>query len=272
MYRFVLSRRWLLAHVVIVAVAGTCVSLGFWQLRRLEERRARNRLTVARLNLPAASTETLLEAPGDTVVSSYAYRRAELRGVYDPDREVTLYGRSLDGRSGTHVLTPLVTARGPALIVDRGWMPLKGDAGSPDRADPPRGEVRVVGILAPSERTRRFGAGKPSGLVKVTARIDLELLGRELPYPIYPLYVLLQDQDPAQPASLPRPGELPRLSEGPHFGYAMQWFLFGVVALAGYAGVMRRAAREGPDVREGSDSCASLRARPTRPEKAPTPP
>ncbi|MGH2769458.1 MAG: SURF1 family cytochrome oxidase biogenesis protein [Actinomycetota bacterium] len=255
MYRFVLSRRWLLAHVVIVAVVGSCVSLGFWQLRRLEERRTRNRLTVDRLNLPAVSTQTLLAAPRDTVGSALAYRRAELRGIYDPDQEVSLYGRSLEGRSGTHSLVPLVTADGTALIVDRGWAPLEGKAGSPGRADPPRGEVRVVGILAPSEGASRLGSGRASGPVKVTARIDLGLLGRELPYPIYPLYVLLQDQDPPQPTGLPRPGELPRLSEGPHFSYAMQWFLFGVVAVAGYAGVLRRAAKE----------------RATRPEKAPLP-
>jgi cytochrome oxidase assembly protein ShyY1 len=258
MYRFMLSRRWLLAHVLIVAVVATCVSLGLWQLRRLEERRARNRLTVARLSLPPVSTDTLLGAPNGGARSSFAFRRTEVRGVYDPDRQVTLHGRSLGGRPGTHALTPLVTAEGTALIVDRGWMPLKEDAGASNRAAPPGGVVRVAGILVPGEEPARIGPRRPSRPVEAIARIDLGLLGRDLPYPVYPLYVLLQDQDPPQPDGLPRPAELARLSEGPHLGYAVQWFLFGVVAVVGYGGLIRRAAKE-----RASDA--------TTPGKAPLP-
>jgi len=129
-------------------------------------------------------------------------------------------------------------------------MPLKERAEPVGQASPPREEIRVTGILLPSEEAGRLGSRKPPGPAKVIARIDLELLGRQLPYPVYPLYVLLQDQDPPQPAGLPRLRKLPRLGEGPHLGYTMQWFAFGAVAVAGYGAVIRRAARERATKRE----------------------
>ena len=36
----------------------------------------------------------------------------------------------------------------------------------------------------------------------------------------------------------------PDLGEGPHLGYAVQWFLFAAVGLVGYPFLLRRRARE----------------------------
>jgi cytochrome oxidase assembly protein ShyY1 len=35
----------------------------------------------------------------------------------------------------------------------------------------------------------------------------------------------------------------PILDEGPHFGYAVQWFIFSTIALVGYPLIIRRSAR-----------------------------
>jgi surfeit locus 1 family protein len=37
----------------------------------------------------------------------------------------------------------------------------------------------------------------------------------------------------------------PELSEGPHLGYAFQWFTFTVIALVGYPLILRRRAHQG---------------------------
>ena len=39
----------------------------------------------------------------------------------------------------------------------------------------------------------------------------------------------------------------PSLGEGPHLGYAVQWFVFFVIGLIGYPLVLVRLAREDPD-------------------------
>ena len=42
MYRFLFSPRWLGFHLLVIVGIVTMVSLGFWQLRRLDERKAFN--------------------------------------------------------------------------------------------------------------------------------------------------------------------------------------------------------------------------------------
>jgi len=37
------------------------------------------------------------------------------------------------------------------------------------------------------------------------------------------------------------------LGEGPHLGYAVQWFVFFIIGLIGYPLVLVRLAREDPD-------------------------
>src|SRR5690349_24757014 len=40
-YRFLWSPRWIIGHLIVIALAITMVELGFWQLRRLHEKEHR---------------------------------------------------------------------------------------------------------------------------------------------------------------------------------------------------------------------------------------
>ena len=59
-----------------------------------------------------------------------------------------------------------------------------------------------------------------------------------------PAYLLLQQQEPPQTGNFPKTGELPPLTEGPHLSYAIQWFLFTLIGLAGHVGLVRKEAKE----------------------------
>lgn len=238
MYRFLLYPRWLLGHALVLAVIATCVVLGLWQLQRLGERRTVSRLVTERTNLPAQEIGALLDAWSHEKPPTY--RRVTAEGVFDRDREMILLGRSLEGRPGQHVLTPLLTDEGTAVIVDRGWVPL-ADGRLPPGSTAPEGRVSITGVLLASERPGRFGPTQPKE-TKVLGLVDLELLGRRLPYPIYPLYLRLEDQNPQQSGDLPVLVPLPKPDEGPHLSYAVQWFLFASVALIGYGALVRKAA------------------------------
>jgi surfeit locus 1 family protein len=82
------------------------------------------------------------------------------------------------------------------------------------------------------------------------AKVDLAKIQSQLPYPIAPDYLLLQKQTPAQPGGSPVPAPLPTLTEGPHLGYAIQWFAFAIIALAGFVIL---ALREGRDESSAHD-------------------
>jgi len=232
----VLSRRWLVASVIVLATAVTMIELGLWQLRRLDQVRADNAIVRSQLAMPV---EPLSEAfaPG----ARPAYRRVVVDGRYDATEQVRVDNRSDDdGSPGRHLLTPLVISDGTALIVDRGWIPL--DANPADAA-PPAGEVRAVGVLFPSEKKVAFSASiPPEGRVTAVPRIDVARLSKQLPYAALRLYLRLEQQDPAQAAALPKPPGLPSLDDGPHLSYAVQWFLFTTVELAVFGALVRREA------------------------------
>jgi len=162
-----------------------------------------------------------------------------VEGTYDTAREVVLLGRANGDQDGNHVLTPLVRARGPAILVDRGWVPPPLDTPPVRTAMPPSSTVTVRGELLASEHSPFHGG---SGATKVVSLVDLNRLSRQLPYPVARDYLLLRAQSPAQPGQLPVLVAPPSLDEGPHKSYAIQWFSFVVIAVVGYGAFLRREA------------------------------
>ncbi len=227
------SRRVIVVGVALV-VAATCVGLGLWQLRRLDERRALNAQILAR-----RAVSPLVIEGASVRTASRPYRRAVANGGYDVEREVLVFGRSLDGEAGHLVVTPLVLADESAILVVRGWVPFAMQTPPILRAAPPAGDVTVGGSLVPDE-----GDGSttpdPDGVIRV---LDVRGIASTLPYDILPFPLQLHDQAPPQPGSLPAPAPLPELSEGPHLSYAFQWFSFAIVAVAGAAILLRRDRR-----------------------------
>jgi len=239
--------------VATIVVAATCIRLGFWQLSRLHGRKQANRGIAAAETLPPAPLSALLAQAHDPV--ALRFRRVEVTGTYDASREVLLYGRdATTGEAGNHVLTPLVLPDGSAVVIDRGWVPL--DATVPVTGDgaAPAGRVTVSGVVFPPDAlsTPTQGASPVVRMIKV----DLGVLGGQLPYRILPIYLLLQTQTPPQPGRLPEPPPLPELTNGPHFSYAVQWFSFAAIAVLGYGVVLHRERREARQTglagREGS--------------------
>jgi surfeit locus 1 family protein len=237
------GRQWTLL-VAAIAVAAVCVRLGVWQLDRLEGRRAFNEAVEAGLARPRVEIDAALdEAGGDA--SRLSYRPVQATGRYDAAHEVILYGRTLEGRAGNHVLTPLVIGDGRAVLVDRGWVPFEED--SPPLGGSlgaPSGEIRVEGVLRPSDTQGEQPDPASVAPVSTVKAIDLAALDEQIPFALLPQYLQLSFQNPPQPDGLPAAAPLPELSEGPHLGYAVQWFAFAITALVGYALLLRRDRRD----------------------------
>jgi cytochrome oxidase assembly protein ShyY1 len=75
------------------------------------------------------------------------------------------------------------------------------------------------------------------------ARVDVARLQQQVPYALYPAYVQLTSSQPAQPGPEPEVLPEPVLDEGPHLSYAVQWFIFSLIAIVGYPLILRRSAR-----------------------------
>jgi surfeit locus 1 family protein len=220
--------------VIAGVVAATCVGLGFWQLRRLEERRALNASILRRGAAPAVAIQRADGGPRPA-----SFRPATAEGTYDTEHEVLVYGRTLDGESGHEVVTPLMLSDGTGVLVVRGWVPFDLQVAPVPPAVPPPDRVRVEGFLVPDEGD---GSSVPDteGVVR---RLDVSGIASSLPYDVYPLAVQLTGQVPPQPGRLPILLPRPQLSEGPHLSYAIQWFSFATIAVVGSVILIRRDRR-----------------------------
>jgi surfeit locus 1 family protein len=246
--RIVWSKRLvkLLAFALLIATA--CVALGIWQIARLHQTEQFN--AAVRSGLSAAPRPLPMLLSDGVDPDTVRYRRAEVTGTYDVAREFVLYGRTQNDQAGNHMLTPLVLADGSAVLVDRGWVPLDEDRPGATASAPPLGVVNVVGVLFSSEGDPPSSIGNAPTGETTLSKIDLTRIQSRLPYRIAPLYLLLQRQTPGQPGVLPMLSPLPELSNGPHLGYAIQWFTFATIALIGFVVL---ALREGEDHPSGVD-------------------
>ncbi len=206
-----MQRRDVTLGVVALLVAAGCVWLGVWQLDRLQQRRARNRLAEARLALP------LLEVRRDIPVDSARQRRVIARGVYDFAAEKSWPGRSFEGTPGVALITPLRLADGSAVLVDRGWVP-SPDAFHVDHALYHEPDPAIVTGMA---------------MVPPRGRGDVDVTG------FLPFIIQLEGPDPA--TRLPRRWPAPVFDNGPHLSYAIQWFSFALIALVGTAVLIRKS-------------------------------
>lgn len=221
------------------------VFLGFWQLDRLEDKRRFNSDVTERTALPPAAVEEMVTADGDPD-PDLEWRMVTATGTYQSTGEVTIINRSLDGVAGYSPLTPLLLDDGEVVYVQRGFVPLATTA-----PPPTAGRVVVTGFLRPSQTRTALGAVDSTDPAATEFhRVDIDLIAARLEVPHLPMWVQLVEQSPAAGAPWPQPARLPDLDEGPHFSYALQWWFFSLVALAGWIVVARRsvrAARVSPD-------------------------
>ncbi len=242
MYRFLARPIWLLFAVIVAIATYTFVSLGFWQLNRLEERRFDNLIAEQRAAQdPLAITSVLsIDDPIEIAGEDHAFRTVTMTGHFDPTYEVLARSQTYDGTAGFHVITPFVDDDGNALLVNQGWIPLEDDTPPFTQSD---GETETITVtLQPSQPRRGYGPTEPDGVLKRIARIDIARLQEQIPYALYPVYgIAYGDPDPSRlPVSIP----FPIFDEGSHKSYAIQWFTFAAISVGGFWALARTTARK----------------------------
>jgi len=219
--------RWL-GLALFAAVLGTVfVNLGQWQLHRLEERRSTNVAIIGAERAPVVPFTEYFTRP---ITEADQWHRVQIRGTFDAEHQFVVRYRSNGEDSGYEVVTPLRADNGTVVLVDRGFVALAGGAQIPSTAaPPPTGTVTVVGHVRRNENGSSGAVDPAAGQVRL---INAPAIARTLPYPIADGYIGLLTIDPPQPAGFV-PVQPPELSDGPHFWYAVQWFMFTALGLAG---------------------------------------
>lgn len=233
-------RRRLLA--VCIALASLLFgALGVWQLQRLGEVRSHNAILQQRT---ASEPLSYREAAAGMTIEQLEFRRITAGGTYDPGGQVLVRSRQHNGQNGFHLLVPLRADGLPAILVNRGWIPAGVDNEPAVGVQPPGGQVHVTGILQRSEEPPALlGARDPAeGHLDRVFRADVERLAQQLPYAVFPMWILAEQERPAPSGRFPIPAPAPAPDPGPHLLYAIQWFAFAGIAVVGFL-AYRRAGR-----------------------------
>jgi len=242
-YRFTRRPRWLVGHVVALAAIVLFVNLGMWQLRRHDEFAARDARLEERLAAEPLTVDIARQMPVDEV----DLHRVTATGTYDLAGEIVLQARSFKGRSGHNVLTPLVARDGTAVVVNRGWVPIDIEGPPVVGAEPPAGEVTILGVAQDTEVRQGLGPVDPAeGRLERVSRVDLELIEAQSPYPLESFYLQLLSPEPGD--GFPLVLDAPEAGSGPpNLSYAIQWFAFTGVVAIGYPLLLRSTARKQGD-------------------------
>ena len=237
--RTLFSRRWWGTTLLVLAALAVMVRLGFWQLDRLEQRQTRNAEITRQLALPPLPLTDDALLPED--LTTLKTRQAVAQGEFDFSHQVALKLQNWQGSPGIHLVTPLlIEGSSKAVLVDRGWIP-QAEA-LPDhwqQFDDP-GPVTVTGLIQLTQALpQNRAASKP--LTEVANqpqiewyRVDIAVIQPQMPYQLLPIYIRQSPQS-ANHTTLPYRSE-PEfdLSDGPHLGYAIQWYIFALILGIGY--------------------------------------
>ncbi len=173
------------------------------------------------------------------------YRQATATGQYLPEDEIVLRNQIWPDQYGNNQLglklfTPLlIEGSDKAILVDRGWIP---EEDAQDRsAYVETGTVTVSGVLRRAETD--FGIytslrpdptlAPGEGRLDVWNNLDLPRIASQSDVELLPVYL---QRIPGGQQTQPPYAAAPELdlSEGPHLGYAFQWFTFATLLLIGY--------------------------------------
>ena len=230
------TRRWIsFTLIVVLAIVGFGL-LSRWQWHRAEEHR------LERIMLDTALTSAPQPLPADGSLPEWT--PVTVTGTYLPQDQAMVRKRPMEARNGFWLMTALQGDTGRVVWVNRGWLPVGGDAlDTPAFPVPPAGEVTVTGYTRTFEDAAPdANTGLPAGQIAAPA---LALLpAADGVDSASSTYVQLSESVPAQEGLVPLPLPELEVDEGRNISYAIQWILFAVIAIGGWFFFLRREARD----------------------------
>ncbi len=236
-----MPRRILVFCLLAACAAVVFIRLGLWQLDRLHERQARNAMIEQQQR---GAPMPLVQLPHDTAQAHY--RAASVEGRYDYEHELVLSARTRRGSPGVDLITPVrIAGSDTAVLVNRGWV-YSPDGATVDQQRWREGDsAKLKGYVDLVTADSGIAVSRYPRIIRHVSRAEI---AAKIPYPVASFYLIAfgDTTDMTHPARR----DLPVLDDGPHLGYALQWFAFALIAVLGAGFVVYRARG---DAREAHD-------------------
>jgi surfeit locus 1 family protein len=230
---------------LMLAGLAVLIGLGVWQLQRLEwKEKLIARIESRTKGDPIALKRAIAIAREGRDPSYY---RVRVEGRFHHAKERYLYTVSSDGKVGWDVITPLETADGDMVLVDRGFVPDQLKEPASRAAGQVENVVAVTGIVRSPETQGLFTPDNEAAANRWYWR-DLPAMARSA-FPggtvqVAPFF--LEAEKTSVPGGWPEGGQTRLEIPNNHLQYAVTWFLLAAVLLAIYGvyvrGVYRRTS------------------------------
>jgi cytochrome oxidase assembly protein ShyY1 len=227
--RFLLRPGWIALTLAVAAFAFACYYLlAPWQFHRSDERDGVN-AALTRGVATAPVPRDQLVPPGAAPPAEAVWRQVVVTGTYRPEGEVLVRLRTVESHPAIEVMTPLTTATGETVLVDRGYVRTDNTGTLPPIPPAPGGTVTVTGH-------QRLDEGAPTrpmivedGRRQVYAA-NAAAVSEAGGVASSPGYVQLLPAQPGVLTAVP----LPPPDPNPSYSYAWQWLIFGLMAIGAW--------------------------------------
>ena len=203
-------------NLVVLITFTILISLGFWQLSRLKEKK-----------LFLASMQANLTSPSNNlseIQDSLPYHKVKITGQFLPNKDIYLYGRRSmsSGKDGYYLVTPFKTIEDKVILVARGWFSNRNKIIITQATNDRQHEI--IGVTMPSEKTRSY---LPANDIKnnVWLTLDLKEASQTLELNLEDFYIIAEGKDISN-LDILLPLSINHLAaiRNDHLEYALTWF------------------------------------------------
>jgi surfeit locus 1 family protein len=232
-----LRRPWVGLLIPAVLAFALLIGLGVWQLHR----KAWKEGLIAQLNHELSAAPIPLPAPatwGRLARDSLQYHRVKFSAEFDNAKGALVFAAPSAFRPdvagpGYWVMTPAHVAGGGIVMVNRGFVPDGRQDPQSRPAAEISGPVEIVGALRWPETRHWFTPNdEPAKNLWFTADPQSIAAAKTIG-PVAPFYV--EQESPAPPGGLPKPGKLVVHLPDNHLQYALTWFGLALVLVIWFA-------------------------------------
>lgn len=238
---------WRLLAVTLggLVLIGVFLALGTWQVQRLAWKQA----LIARIAASQSGEPQALPAMQhwpQVRRDTHEYQRLRLQGRFDHGRETLVQASTVLG-TGWWVMTPLQTAEGPWVLVNRGFV----DAvhRDPSTRAAPTGEMTLQGLLRITEPEGRLWQRNDAGAGRWYSRdVAAIAAAHQLGGAVAPFFV---DASEGRDGQWPRAGLTVLSFSNNHLMYALTWFALAAMVCGALVFVWRFERRRVPGAAAG---------------------
>ena len=233
MKRFFSFPEILKSGVALVLIA-LCLFASQWQWNKGQTQTSQN--SIIKANIVKSPLDSLASV---AVPINYQWQRVSLAGHFITDKQILVRNRYYQGQYGFEVLHLFQSAQGK-IWINRGWVKAGATAETPPQIPAiSTTDTRIITRIRSEDLSRQLQGSFFALPHKSQSAFTSAQQFSESDFNFY-LDLLQSDTPENKPLS---PIDLPDLSNGPHYAYAIQWLAFALLTLIGRGLLFRETQR-----------------------------